>query len=114
MSALRIAKRGGERGRRAICSLGEQQSADPPDLGIDVRLGAAAERQKGGFGREGRERRRGGLAGGGRGKLHRLQKRLLPGFVVHPGERGSEDRGALVVGAGERLEDAPGAADRKS
>src|SRR4051812_1557706 len=49
MRALRIAKTWGERARRAICSLGEQQGTDPPDFGIGVRLGGVAERGQAGL-----------------------------------------------------------------
>src|SRR3954452_19967544 len=106
MRALRIAKTWGERGRRAICSLGEQQGTDPPDFGIGVRLGGVAERGQGGFGADRGERGGGGLAGRGRGKLHGVEERLLALLVVHPRERGCEDGRHLLVGGGESVHDA--------
>src|SRR3954452_9670643 len=101
MRALRIAKTWGERARRAICSLGEQQGTDPPDFGIVVRLGGVAERGQGRFGADRGEGGGGGLAGRGRGKLHRVAVRLLALLAVHPRGRGREDRRRLVVGGGE-------------
>src|SRR3954462_11328833 len=124
MRALRIAKTWGERGRRAICSLGEQQGTDPPDFGIGIRLGGVAgrgqggvgnhlgegggggERGQGGFGTDRGEGGGGGLSGRGRGKLHCAEERLFALLVVHPRERGGEDGRHLLVGGGESFQDA--------
>src|SRR3954462_12011454 len=106
MRALRIAKTWGERGRRAIFSLGEQQGTDPPDFGIGIRLGGVAERGQGGFGTDRGEGGGGGLSGRGRGKLHCAEERLFALLVVHPRERGGEDGRHLLVGGGESFQDA--------
>src|SRR6267154_6357221 len=106
MSEARIAKTWGERERLPIRSLREQQGGDPPDFGLGVRVGGTAERRQGGFGPEGGERRGRGLPGRRRGKLHRLEQGVLALLVVHPRQRGGEDRSRLVVRLPERVEDA--------